>query len=108
MVQGWAGCHYRFDAFQIIAINRLFQLSYFFEGIDMGLELWPTGKAIKTGNFELRFREGIHSTGFEKVFGLVLQMPEIRTVGKRAGKFCGIGRHSDLLSSKPPVVRISG
>jgi hypothetical protein len=35
-------------------------------------------------------------------------MPEIRMVGKWAEKFRGIGRHSDLLSSKPPVVRISG
>src|ERR1043166_4705919 len=68
----------------------------------MGLELRPTCKPVETGDLELRIRNRLGTAGLEQILGLILQMPEIGTRGKRTWCVLRIGRHSDLLSSKRP------
>src|ERR1700730_11925203 len=76
--------------------------------MNVSLELWPTRKSVETGDLELCVGDGCSSTSLVQILGLILQMPEIGTVGKWDRRVLGIGRHGDLLSSNSPVVRKSG
>src|SRR5208282_5604476 len=69
----------------------------------MGLQLWPARKPVETRDLELRVRQRFSAAGLEQVLGLILQMPEIGAVRKRACHFWGMGRHCDLLSSNRPL-----
>ena len=55
----------------------------------MGLELRPTRKPIEAGDLELRVGERVAVPAFKQVLGLILQMAQIGTFGKRARRPCG-------------------
>jgi hypothetical protein len=55
----------------------------FFQGVDVSLELRPAGKPVETRHLELRIGDRCRRARLEQVLGLVLQMSEIGTVGKR-------------------------
>src|SRR5712692_4161987 len=68
----------------------------------MGLYLRPTRESIKARNFELCISERTSLTRLEQVLGLILQMAEIGTIGKRTRWVLRMGRHYDLLSLHRP------
>ena len=103
MVQRRVVGHKRFDAFDVVGVDRLLEAPDLLERIDMGLELRPARKPIETGDFELRIGERFSAAGLEQILGLVLQMAKIGMFGKLAWYFLGICRHSELLSSKSPL-----
>src|SRR5437016_13015897 len=70
--------------------------------MNVGLQLGPTRKPIAFGNIELSIGERRSAARLEQILGLILQMPEIGTIGKRTRRVLGMGRHSNLLSSKRP------
>jgi hypothetical protein len=61
----------------------------------------------ETDSAARRWTQTLHAFDIQRI-SLVFQVAELGMIGKRTAYFCGIGRHSDLLSSKPPVVRMSG
>jgi hypothetical protein len=87
----------------VVGVDCLLELPDLFEGLNVSLELEPTRKPIKTRDLELRIGQRCRLTGLKQIFGLVLQMTEIGTVGKKTRAPMGIRRHSDLLSSNRPV-----
>jgi hypothetical protein len=89
------------------AIDGLLELPDFLEGIDVGLELRPTGKPIETCDLKLRVGEGFRATRQEKIFGLILQVAKVGALRKRTPLMRGIGRHATSFRLTP-VVRLSG
>ena len=57
---------------------------------DVGLELRPACEAVQAGDLKLRVGERRGAAGFEQVLGLILQMAEIGTFGKRAWRSRGV------------------
>jgi hypothetical protein len=105
--QSRVASHEVLDAIEIICVDGLLELADLLEGIDMTLELRPTGEPIETGDLELRVSERVRTTGFEEILGLLLQVAKIGTFGKRAKL---LRESADMRPPllKAPVVRISG
>src|SRR5438034_5655961 len=95
--------HHRLHANDVVGVDSLLELPDLLQGLDVSLELRPARKPVEPRDLELRIGDRCRRAGFEQVLGLVLQMAEIGTVGKRAWRPMRISRHSDLLSSKRPV-----
>ena len=95
--------HHGLDANDVVGVDSLLELPDLLEGVDVSLELRPARKPVETRDLELRIGDRCRRAGLEQVLGLVLQMAEIGTVGKRAWRPLRISRQSDLLSSKRPV-----
>jgi hypothetical protein len=95
-VQRRVARHQGLDANDVVGVDSLLELPDLLEGVDVSLELRPARKPVETRDLKLRIGDRCGRTGLEQVLGLVLQMAEIGTVGKRAWR---IGRQSDLLSS---------
>ena len=76
-MQARIACHEELDALEIVAIDGLLELPDFLEGIDVSLELWPTGKPIETCDFDLRVGKGFRATRHEKILGLILQVAKV-------------------------------
>jgi hypothetical protein len=62
----------------------------------VSFELRPAREPVETRDLELRIGERCCRAGLEQVLGLVLQVAEIRTVGKRAWRLLWISRHSSF------------
>ena len=99
--------HEVFDAIEIVGVNGLLQLANFLEGIDVGFEFRPAGEAEETSDLDLGIGKRFCATGLEKILGLIFQVAEIRTFGKRARLVGRIGRHATSFHLTP-VVRKSG
>src|SRR5204863_9894837 len=91
------------DPINALAVDRLPESSDLLQGVNVILELGPARKPVEPLVLELRIRDRVRGAVLHKVLRLVLEMPEIWTVGKRAWRCLRISRHSDLLSSKRPV-----
>ena len=76
--------HHGLDASDVVGVDSLLELPDLLEGLDVSLELRPTRKPVETRDLELRIGDRCRRAGLEQVLGLVLQMAEIGTVGKRA------------------------
>src|SRR5229473_4174209 len=95
--------HHRFHVNDVVGVDSLLELSDLLEGLDVSLELRPARKPVETRNLELRIGDRCCRAGLKQVLGLVLQVAEIGSVGKRAWLLLWISRHSDLLSSNRPL-----
>ncbi len=78
--------HQRLDAIDVVGVDRLFELPYFLEGLDVRLELRPAREAILPGDLELCVRDRGRLSARAQIPGLVLQMTEIGTFGQRHGE----------------------
>ena len=94
--------HERFDLFEIVGINGLFEPADLFEGFDLGLQLRSAWESIETGNLKLGIGERISVTSFEQSLGLIFQVSKIGTIGERTRGILRMGRHGDLLSLHRP------
>ncbi len=107
-VQRRVAGHHVHDTRDVVGVDCLLELPELLEGLDMSLELGPTRKSIETCDLKLGIGERCGRAGLEQILGLVFEVAQIRTVGKRAWCLVRISRHSDLLSSKRPVSAQSG
>ena len=100
--------HHGFDAIDVVVVDSLLELPDLLQGVNVSLEFRPARKPVKARDLELRIAERRCGAVLEQVLGLVLQMAEIRAVGKRARCLWVIARDGSLLSSKRPVSAQSG
>src|SRR6516225_2635139 len=85
------------------AIDGLLELPDFLEGIDVGLELRPTGKPVETCDLKLRVGEGFRATRQKKIFGMILQVAKVGALGKRTPLMRGIARHPTYFRITPGI-----
>src|SRR5262249_36548232 len=71
--------------------------------LDVGLELGPARKAILARDLELGLGERSRLARLEQVLGLILEVPEVGTLGERARRCLGIAGHGNLLSVWRPL-----
>jgi hypothetical protein len=90
-VQRRVARHHGLDAHDVVAIDCLLELPDLLEGLDVSFELRPAREPVETRDLELRIGERCCRAGLEQVLGLVLQVAEIRTVGKRAWRLLWVG-----------------
>ena len=83
-VQRRVARHQGLDAIDVVGVDSLLELPDLLQGVDVSLELRPARKPVETRDLELRIGDRRRGASLEQVLGLVLQMAEIRAVGKRA------------------------
>ena len=106
-VQRRVARHQALDAIDVVGVDRLLELPDLLQGLDVSLELRPTRKPIETRDLELRIGDRFGRAGLQQILGLVLQMAQIGTVGKRAWGPWGRSTWRPPFI-KSPVVRTSG
>jgi hypothetical protein len=95
--------HHLLDPFEVIRVDGLLELPDRSQRFDMGFDLGPARKAVLPGNLKLRIRKRRRLACFEQVLGLILEMPQIGTLGKRTRRSLRSARHGNLLSMWRPV-----
>ncbi len=83
-MQCWVARHHGLNANDVVGVDSLLELPDLLIGFDVDLELRPAGKPVEMRDLALRIGDRRRLAGLEQVFGLVLQVAEIGTVGKWA------------------------
>ena len=100
--------HQLLDPLQVVGVDGQLELAGELEGFDVSLELGPAREAVLPRDLELGLGERRRLARLEPVLGLILEVPEVGTLGELARRFLGIAGHGNLLSVSSPDVRTTG